>query len=175
MKCEPKKDNQVQVAVLGDGAVGKTSLIVTFTKGEFPTSYVPTIWDAFRGSLQCGDQEVLMSLYDTAGSCDLYRLRPIVYPGTDVFLICFDHSSLESFKSAYTQWKQEIDTLGPANAVKILVGLKKDLRDDLLVTGKSIITTEEGHRIKEQYKFDAYVECSAKAHDNVNEVFQTAL
>ena len=86
---DTKQANEVKIVVVGEGAVGKTCMVSCYVNDEFPSQYVPTVFDAHKGNMEYGDKEVLLHLWDTAGQDDLARLRPLAYPKTDVFLVCF--------------------------------------------------------------------------------------
>ncbi|KAL7004789.1 Rho GTPase protein rac1 [Cystobasidiomycetes sp. EMM_F5] len=68
-----------------------------------------------------------LGLWDTAGQEDYDRLRPLSYPQTDVFLICFSLVSPPSFENVKTKWYPEIQHHAPSTPI-ILVGTKLDLR-----------------------------------------------
>merc|ERR1712035_302253 len=91
------------------------------------------------------------------------RLRPLSYPQTDVFLVCFSIISRTSFDNLESKWLPEIRHHCP-NVPVVLVGTKSDLRDD-------------PYSLETCKKFGAsgYVECSALTHENINEVFNEAL
>lgn len=72
---------------------------------------------------------VSLGLWDTAGQEDYDRLRPLSYPQTDVFLICFSIISPASFENVRTKWHPEVKHHCP-NTPFLLVGTKLDLRDD---------------------------------------------
>ena len=58
---------EVKLVVVGDGAVGKTSLLMTYCKDEFPTMYVPTVFDNYSTDLVVDMRQVKLTLWDTAG------------------------------------------------------------------------------------------------------------
>jgi Ras-related C3 botulinum toxin substrate 1 len=73
--------------------------------------------------------QVSLGLWDTAGQEDYDRLRPLSYPQTDVFLICYSVASPSSFENVTSKWYPEIKHHCP-DAPIILVGTKIDLRED---------------------------------------------
>merc|ERR1712137_1460619 len=72
---------------------------------------------------------VSLGLWDTAGQEDYDRLRPLSYPQTDIFLICFAITSPTSFSNVKSKWWPEVTHHCP-NAKMILVGTKLDLREE---------------------------------------------
>uniref|UniRef100_A0A2K5WWM7 Ras homolog family member J n=1 Tax=Macaca fascicularis TaxID=9541 RepID=A0A2K5WWM7_MACFA len=79
----------LKCVVVGDGAVGKTCLLMSYANDAFPEEYVPTVFDHYAVTVTVGGKQHLLGLYDTAGQEDYNQLRPLSYPNTDVFLICF--------------------------------------------------------------------------------------
>lgn len=108
--------------------------------------YIPTIFDNYKAQVVYESETVEVGLWDTAGSEDYDRLRPLSYPQTDVFLICFSIKSRSSFENARTKWNPELRHHCGKSVPIILVGNKSDLRDDPEMTGK-LVSRDEGEKL----------------------------
>lgn len=120
---------EIKLVVVGDGAVGKTSLLMSYSNNSFPLDYVPTVFDNYSTDVLVDGRCVRLSLWDTAGQEDYEKLRPLSYPNTDVFLLCFSLVNPTSLKNVFEKWSPELRHYAKKVPV-ILVGLKKDLRDE---------------------------------------------
>lgn len=122
---------------------------------------------------------VSLNLWDTAGQEDYDRLRPLSYPQTDVFIVCFSVISPNSFDHVQYKWVPEISHHCP-NVPIVLVGNKIDLRDDPTVMAElqnqriTPITKTQGLEMAKKINAVKYVECSAKTQKGLKEVFVTA-
>ncbi|CAA6672953.1 unnamed protein product [Spirodela intermedia] len=168
----------VKCVTVGDGAVGKTCMLISYTSNTFPMDYVPTVFDNFSANVIVNGSTVNLGIWDTAGQEDYNRLRPLSYRGADVFLLAFSLVSRPSYENISKKWVHELRHYAPSVPV-VLVGTKQDLRDDeqFLVDhpGATPITTAQGEELRRLIGAAAYIECSAKTQQNVKAVFDAAI
>ncbi|KAH0597110.1 hypothetical protein MHUMG1_05420 [Metarhizium humberi] len=162
--------------VVGDGAVGKTCLLISYTTNKFPSEYVPTVFDNYAVTVMIGDEPYTLGLFDTAGQEDYDRLRPLSYPQTDVFLVCFSVTSPASFENVREKWFPEVHHHCPGVPC-LIVGTQVDLRDDPSVKEKLMkqkmtpVRREDGERMAKELHAVKYVECSALTQFKLKDVF----
>ena len=170
----------LKCVVVGDGAVGKTCLLISYTTNQFPADYVPTVFDNYAVTVMIGDEPYTLGLFDTAGQEDYDRLRPLSYPSTDVFLVCFSVISPPSFENVKEKWFPEVHHHCPGVPC-LVVGTQIDLRDDKVIIEKlqrqrlRPITSEQGSRLARELKAVKYVECSALTQRGLKNVFDEAI
>ncbi|KAI8525583.1 hypothetical protein RHMOL_Rhmol13G0241800 [Rhododendron molle] len=143
----------IKCVTVGDGAVGKTCMLISYTSNTFPTDYVPTVFDNFSANVAVDGSVVNLGLWDTAGQEDYNRLRPLSYRGADVFLL------------AFSLWIPELRHYAAAVPI-VLVGTKLDLREDKQYLrdhpNATPITTAQGEELEKMIGAVAYIECSSK-------------
>lgn len=170
-----KKMLNIKVVVVGDGSVGKTSLLNAYVDKTFSTEYVPTVFDNRQTSILVDNKEYSLGIWDTAGQEGFDRLRPLSYPESDIFLLCFDISNEKTFKALFSRWLPELEHHQPDTPC-IVVGTKADLRNN------PKFMEESKARTSAEYESEAlaagalgYEECSAKEMMNLDNVFEVAV
>lgn len=159
-----------KLVIVGDGACGKTCLLIMFSKGNFPAVYVPTVFENYIADITLKDgRQVELALWDTAGQEDYDRLRPLSYPDTDVVLMCYSIDNRDSLQNIEQRWHTEVKSYCPGVPI-ILVGLKKDLKKHV----SKPVSHEEGETMAAKIGAKGFVECSAKENWQVDTVFEQA-
>ncbi|KAJ6663868.1 hypothetical protein lerEdw1_009949 [Lerista edwardsae] len=170
----------LECVLLGDGAVGKTSLALSYSTNGFPARYVPTALDRFSAVVLVDGAPVRLQLCDTAGQDEFDVLRQVCYPKADVVLLCFSVVSPTSFHNVSEKWYPEVRRHCPSTPV-LLVGTQSDLRQDVKVLIALARRREEpvapaaAGALSAKLGLVGYVECSALTQHNLKEVFDTAI
>ncbi|XP_014256818.1 cdc42 homolog isoform X1 [Cimex lectularius] len=167
----------IKCVVIGNGAVGKTSMLISFTTDEFLPDHVPTIFDHHGVDIRVNGQPYVLNLFDTAGQEEYARLRSLGYQHTNVFLICFSVVNPASFQDVKSKWIQEVRHFCP-RARYILVGTQIDLREnektlaDMTKRRLRPISKNNGERMAKEIGACEYLECSALTKEGVKKVFE---
>lgn len=175
-----KTERDIKCVVVGDGSVGKTCMLISYTTNSFPGEYVPTIFDNYTANVFVDGRPISLGLWDTAGQDDYDRLRPLSYPDTDVFLICFSLVNPNSFYNVADKWYPEISHHAPG-VPKILVGTKLDLRDNMAELERlrsrrqTPITLQQGEAMRKKIGAVVYKECSALTQNGLKDIFDEAI
>lgn len=155
-------------------------MLISYSNNQFPEEYIPTVFDNYNAAVLFNNQHVTLGLWDTAGQEDYDRLRPLSYPDTQVFLICFSLINPISYENVRAKWSKEVKRY-TQNVPIILVGTKLDMREDPEIAKRlgaqslSPITFEQGLALAKEIGAYSYAECSAKTQKGLTKVFNDAI
>ncbi|ELU00593.1 hypothetical protein CAPTEDRAFT_112141 [Capitella teleta] len=173
--------DRIKCVIIGDTLVGKTCMLSVLVDKVFPRGYVPqTVFKQFTSNLMIDKESALLDLRDTAGAQEYDRLRPLSYPGADVFIVVFAVPSDVKHSNVVDRWLPEIRHHCP-EVPFILVGNKTDLRESDAATkstaklGLNAVSKLDGEKLALELEAIGYLECSALMEDGVTEVFDAAV
>eukprot|EP00094_Tigriopus_californicus_P010672 TCALIF_10294-PB protein Name:"Similar to Ras-related protein O-Krev (Diplobatis ommata)" AED:0.17 eAED:0.17 QI:493/0.77/0.7/1/0.33/0.4/10/26/456 len=161
----------LQIGIMGGGGVGKSCLTIRLVHNKFVEKYDPTIDDSYKkDNFRVDGEPCPIEILDTAGQDTYASMRDLYYKEGDGFLFVYsitDSSSLEDVRERYDSLLNcrgvDPETCPPI----IIVGNKCDLEKD------RVVSQEQGHRLADEFGPNVYfMETSAKADINVEEVFQ---
>ncbi|XP_054624911.1 ras-related protein Rab-5C-like [Dunckerocampus dactyliophorus] len=158
------KNLQFKLVLLGESAVGKSSLVLRFVKGQFHEYQESTIGAAFQSkTVSLGDVTIKLDIWDTAGQERYHSLAPMYYRGAQTAIVVYDITSTETFERA-KNWVKELHRQANPNIVIALAGNKADMMD------KRAVEHQEGQEYAEENGL-LFMETSAKTGLNVNDIF----
>ncbi|XP_010887297.1 ras-related protein Rab-23 [Esox lucius] len=154
----------IKVVVVGNGAVGKSSMIQRYCKGVFTKDYKKTIGvDFLERQILVNDEDVRLMLWDTAGQEEFDAITKAYYRGAQACVLVFSTTDRDSFEAISSWWEKVEVEVGDIPTV--LVQNKIDLLDE------TVIKNEEAEGLAKKLKLRFY-RTSVKEDLNVNEVFK---
>ena len=155
---------QKKVCMLGDFAVGKTSLVKRFVEGRFDDKYLSTIGVKIsRRNVEHADNEISLIVWDLAGGDEFIRTNSGYLRGAAGALIVCDLTRPQTLRAA-EQYAYQIRRLNPQAGI-VLVGNKCDLVEERLITDEDLATMGGLHN-----RFDYFL-TSAKTGIHVEDAF----
>ena len=129
----PDVDYTFKILLLGDPAVGKTSLVQRFLHGKFTKDYITTVgMEPYNRYQEINGSNVLLNLWDIAAGTLFTSIRNLFFKGAKGALIVFDLTRRDTFENVEV-WLEEVGKFSP-DLKFILVGNKNDLRNDRVVS-----------------------------------------
>lgn len=160
----PTGEELWKVVLLGEGAVGKTSVTIQLVERKFVTDYDPTIENSYRRSLTVDDVKCTIDILDTAGQEEYAVMRDQYIRQGQGFVLVFsltDSSTMDGMHDFYDQ----ILSVKHQDAVPVVVlGNKADLVDQRQVDQKTADEFSKKYTVP-------YYETSALTGENVDESF----
>ena len=159
------KRTLIPLMLLGDGQVGKTSLIARITGNEFDESLLTTIGKSSHTyEVELHGYNLKMKIWDTAGQERFKSMSVNVIKNAEGLLLTYSITSRESFNNLESWLKQLNDAKDISKIPIVIVGNKSDLE------GLRIVKYEEGKEFADKHNYHFY-EVSAKTGQNVKEAF----
>jgi len=158
-----------KVVLLGEGAVGKSSLLLRYTEDKFNPQHASTLQAAFatkRLRLESGgaSRELELNIWDTAGQEKFHALGPIYYRDSQGAILVYDITDPHSFDRVKS-WIRELTRMLGDEVVLMIAGNKSDL------DGSRVVERREAEDYAESVSAH-FIECSAKENLNVGELFE---
>ena len=160
-----------KVCVVGDGGVGKTSLVLRYCEETFKENYIMTIGSNFSTKQVALDEYpnyfVKLQLWDLAGQKHFSFVRPPFYRGATAIIYVFDLTRRSSFQNIL-DWQDEVEKVIGDGKPSILVGNKTDLAEQ----GNREVGETDGEALRDELNAIGYYETSAKDDLKVDPVFK---
>lgn len=154
----------IKVVVVGNGAVGKSSLIQRYCKGIFTKDYKKTIGvDFLEKQLKVNEEDIRLMLWDTAGQEEFGAITRSYYRGAQACVLAFSTTDRDSFE-AIEEWRTKLEDEVPTDIPIVLIQNKIDLLDE------AVVQQDEAEELAKKLKVRFY-RTSVKEDLNVNEVF----
>ena len=154
----------LKIILIGDIAVGKTSIINRYVNNSFEENYQCTIQAEQQTKIVKEDENTYVKLiiWDTVGQEKFRSLTRQYYNGCQGAIIVFDLTNKKSFD--YIQnWIEEINNYGDENAIVMIIGNKSDLTAE-----REISQSDIKNKLNGEY---FYFEVSAKNGNNISMAF----
>ncbi|MFX1388987.1 MAG: GTP-binding protein [Promethearchaeota archaeon] len=168
---EIKKSFIYKICVVGDGGVGKTSMVLRYCENSFKENYIMTIGSNFSTKQVDLDEYpnylVKLQLWDLAGQKHFSFVRPPFYRGSGATVYVFDLSRRSSFQNILN-WKAEVEKVIGDGKPSVLVGNKLDLAEK----GHREVGPGDAEALKKELNAIGYYETSAKENIKVEPVFK---
>ena len=161
----PDYEYLFKILLIGDNAVGKSSLLLRFAENTFTDTLISSIGGDFKERfLDVDGTRVKLQLWDTAGQERFRTITSSYYRGSQGVIVMFDLTKEDTFKNVI-KWLAELERYAAEDVRRILVGNKCDLPNRQ-------VQTKDALELAERLGLE-YVETSAKEHTNVDQVFMT--
>mmetsp|Transcript_3682 Transcript_3682/g.4230 ORF Transcript_3682/g.4230 Transcript_3682/m.4230 type:complete len:201 (+) Transcript_3682:419-1021(+) len=173
-----EQKNIIKVVAVGDAAVGKTCLLISYTTNKFPAEYVPTVFDNYETQIPVNGEPYTLQLWDTAGSEHFDMLRPLSYNDTHVFVVCYSMTDSSSFDNIEKKWIPDIREKGDKGTPIILAGNKVDDEGKFFPVGGQKTVAAHTKKLKdlgENNNVQGYFLVSALTQQGLKELFECAV
>lgn len=162
------KEYVFKVVILGDAAVGKTSLINQFVEKSFKEDYKPTLGaNIIRKDVMVNDinARVRLIMWDLAGQEKYNVIRSMYFQGCVGALLVYDVTRPATFETIESKWLKDFKKYVKKEGAYVLIGNKIDLED------QRNVTNDQGAQLSNEIGASDFIETSAKIGENVEVAF----
>ena len=153
-----------KILIIGDSAVGKSSLLLQFSDQTFSDNYVSTIGVDFKiRSVTVENEQIKLQIWDTAGQERFQSITANYYHGSQAIALVYDVTDKTSFDNL-RKWVSDVERLAQKGVCRLIIGNKIDLAD------KRVVSRAEGQAFADSIGAP-FLETSAKTAQNVQEMF----
>lgn len=155
-----KTYEKINILVLGNSSVGKTSFILKYTENVFRASYLTTIGIDYKTKfINLNNKKYKIDFFDTAGQERYKSIALNIIKNADGILLLYDVTQQGTFDSI-SQWINDIENVKGEDAIIVLIGNKCDLTEDRK------IDKEKGEELANKYRV-SFFETSNKFGTNI--------
>jgi len=155
-----------KITILGDSAVGKTSLINQFVEGSFQDDYKPTLGaNIVRKDVSLNGVKVRLIMWDLAGQEKYRVVRSMYFQGCEGALLVYDITRINTLENIDSKWLRDFKKYVKKKGAFVLIGNKSDLEE------QRVVTKERGKELAAKIEASDFIETSAKARENIEEAF----
>ncbi|TXT64704.1 MAG: Small GTP-binding domain protein [Promethearchaeota archaeon] len=156
-----------KLTILGEAAVGKTSLINQYVESAFQEDYKPTLGaNIIRKDVNINSTKIRLIMWDLAGQEKYNVIRSMYFQGCVGALLVYDVTREKTFAAIKEKWLADFKKYVQKEGAYILIGNKKDLE------GQRMVKTEDGKKLAEEINACGFIETSAKLNLNVEKAFE---
>ena len=156
----------IKLMIIGDQAVGKSSILIRYTEDTFSQNMIGTAGVDFKKKIvDMNNKQIKVLIYDSAGHERFQKITKNFYNGAKGIILVYNINEKKSFDNLQ-KWVETIQINADNDCEVLLVGNKIDLEKNVL--------TEEGVKISTDYKTH-FIETSAKTGENIDKAFTILL
>ncbi|MFO8020753.1 MAG: GTP-binding protein [Promethearchaeia archaeon] len=172
MRLESGGIYRFKFIIIGDHEVGKTSLVRRFVENKFSDDYRATIGlNIMSHSFDLYGNDVKVALYDVGAQKYFKRFRKTYYNGAQAAFIVFDLTNRKTFENIEVWFKELIDFIGDQDLPVVIVGNKKDLKDQRDIEYQEGVEYVNELSNNDDLSKISYIETSALTGENVEDAF----
>ncbi|XP_052785927.1 ras-related protein Rab-8A isoform X1 [Mya arenaria] len=165
-ESKPVAPLTIKVLIIGDSAVGKTSLMFRYCDNTYSPIFISTIGIDFKiRTIELDGKKIKLQIWDTAGQERFRTITTAYYRGAMGIMLVYDITNEKSFDNI-RNWIRNIEEHASRDVEKMILGNKCDMND------KRQVSKERGEQLAIEHGIK-FMETSAKASINVEEAFFT--